>query len=112
MFQNFIDFKKACDGVWHVVLWQVLRSFNMHEGLVQANQALYENSSSAVLLNSPLGEFFKTTVGVRQGCLLSPIVFNMFLEKIMQEALYDHHTSISSGGRPYATFDLLTALIL
>ena len=36
LFNNFIDFKKACDGVWHVGLWQVLRSFNMHEGLVQA----------------------------------------------------------------------------
>ena len=31
---------------------------------------------------------------------LSPILFNMFLEKIMQETLYDHHTSTSIGGRP------------
>ena len=62
-------------------------------------QAQYENPSSAVLLNSQLGEFFKTTVGVRQGCLLSPILFNFFLEKIMQEILHDHHTSVSIGGR-------------
>ena len=34
LFHNFIDFKKACDRVWHVGLWHVLRSFNMHEGLV------------------------------------------------------------------------------
>ena len=54
--------------VWHAGLWQVLRSFNTEEGLVQAIQALYENTSSAVLLNSQLGEFFKTIVGVRQGC--------------------------------------------
>ena len=32
--------------------------------------------------------------------LLSPILFNLFLEKIMQETLYDHHTSTSIGGRP------------
>ena len=72
------------------------------EGLVQAIQALYENSSSAVLLNSQLGEFFKTTVSVRQGCILSPILFNLFLESIMQETLHtkllcisymDHKTS-------------------
>ena len=81
-------------------LLQVVRSFNIDEGLVQAIQALYENSSSAVLLNSHLGEFFKTTVGIRQGCLPSPILFNLFLEKIMQETLHDHHTSISIGGRP------------
>ena len=68
-FNNFIDFKKACDRVWHVGLWQVLRSFNMHEGLVQAIQALYENSSNAVLLNSQLGEIFKTKVSVPSGML-------------------------------------------
>ena len=70
LFNNFIDFKKVCDRVCHVGLWQVLRSFNMHEGLVQAIQALYENSSSAVLLNSRLGEFFKIIiVGVPSGML-------------------------------------------
>ena len=62
-------------------------------------QALYEHSSSEVLLNDQLGEFFKTTVAVRQGCLLSPVLFNMFLERIIQETLQDHHTSISIGGR-------------
>ena len=51
-------------------------------------------------MNSQLREFFKTTVGVREECLLSSILFNLFLEQIMQEALHGHHTSISIGGRP------------
>ena len=46
LFHNFIDFKKAFDSVWHAGLWQVLRCFNIEEGLVQAIQALYENSSN------------------------------------------------------------------
>ena len=79
---------------------ELFRSFNIEEGLVQVVQALYENSSSAVLLDSQLGEFFKTTVGVCQGYLLSPILFNLFLEKIMQETLHDHDIFISTGGRP------------
>ena len=49
LFHNFIDFKKAFDRVWHTGLWQVLRSFNIDEGLVQAIQALYQSFSSAVL---------------------------------------------------------------
>ena len=100
LFHNFIDFKKAFDRVWHDGLWHVLRGFNIEEGLVQTMQALYAHSSSAVLLNNKIGEFFQTTVGVRQGCLLSPILFNLFLERIMIETLHDHHTSISIGGRP------------
>ena len=50
-------------------------------------------------MNSQLGEFFKTTVGVRRGCLLSPILFNLFLEKIVQETFNDHQTAIAIGGR-------------
>ena len=87
------------DRVWHAGLWQAIRSFNILEGLVQAIQALYENSSSAVLLNSQLGEFFKTPVGVRQGCLLSLILFYLFQGKITQKTLHDYHTSLSIGRR-------------
>ena len=51
-------------------------------------------------MNSQQGEFFKTTAGVCQGCLLSLILFNLFLEKIMQETPHDHHASIPIDGRP------------
>ena len=98
LFHNFIDLKKMFDIVWHAGLWQVLRSFNIDEELVQAIQALYKNSSSVVFLKSQLRAYFKTTVGVRQGCLLSSILLNLFLEKIMRETLHDRHTSISIGG--------------
>ena len=99
LFHNFIDFKKASDRVWHEGLWHVMRSFGIEEGLIQIIQALYNTASSAVLLNSDIGEFFRTTVGVRQGCLLSPVLFNLFLEKIMRETLHNFHSTISIGGR-------------
>ena len=51
LFQNFIDFK-VFGSVRHANLWRVLRSFNKEEGLAQTIHALYENSQSAVLLNS------------------------------------------------------------
>ncbi|KAI8487879.1 hypothetical protein Bbelb_343270 [Branchiostoma belcheri] len=76
-----------------------MRGFNIKEGLVQIVKALYKNATSAVLLNNQNGKFFRTTVGVRQGCLLSPVLFNLYLEKIMQDTLQDYYTSISIGGR-------------
>mgnify|MGYP006273469667 CR=1 FL=1 len=100
LLHNFIDFKKAFDRVWHAGLWQVLRKFGIEEGLIQIIEALYNTSSSAVLLNGQVGDYFKTSVGVRQGCLLSPTLFNLFLENIMRETLYDFHSTISIGGRP------------
>ena len=94
LFHNFVDFKKVFDRVWHAGLWQVFRSFNIEEGLVQVIQAV-----------CPSG-------GVHQGCLLSPILFNLFLEKIMQETLHDHHTFTSIGGRPICNLQFASDISL
>ena len=110
LFHNFIDFEKAFDGVWHAGLGQVLRNFNIEEGLVQAIQTLYENFSSAVLLNRQPGEFFNTTVGVCQVCLLSTILFNVFLEKRTHSMTTTHPSQFVEN--PHATYGLPTTLIL
>ena len=70
------------------------------EGLVQYIQTLSENTKSSVLFGSQQGEFFKTTVCVHKECLRSPILFNLFLEKISQKTLHNLCTSLSIGGRP------------
>ena len=100
LFHNFIHFKKAFDWVWHDGLWHVLRGFNIEKGLIQVIQTLYDHTTSAVLLNNQLGEFFQMTIGIRQECILSPTLFNLFLERIMQETLHNHTTTISIGDRP------------
>ena len=100
LYHNFIDFKKAFDRVWHEGLWQIMTNFNFDTNLIEVIKALYKDSSSAVLQNNTRGDFFHTSVGVRQGCLLSPVLFNIYLENIMRETLHDFFTSISIGGRP------------
>lgn len=59
---------------------------------------------SSVPINDQVEDPFQTTVRVRQGCLLSQ--FNIFLKKIMQNLLLDHHTSVSIT---CATFALQTS---
>ena len=56
---------------------------------------LYNKATGAVLFNSSIGDWFRTTVGVRQGCLLSSTLFNIFLERIMTDALEDHEGTVS-----------------
>ncbi|KAH3847799.1 hypothetical protein DPMN_090129 [Dreissena polymorpha] len=49
----------------------ILTGFNIDQELVQVIIGLYGNGSSAVLINVQMDDFFKTTVGVLHGCLLS-----------------------------------------
>ena len=51
------------------------------------------------MYNSSIGDWFRTRVGVLQGCLLSPTLFNIFLGKIMTDALEDHEGTVSIGSR-------------
>ena len=95
----FIDFKKAFDRVWHQALWATMHKFNIDQNLIALIQELYNHATSSVYLNGDIGEWFRTTVGVRQGCLLSPTLFNIFLERIMTDALDDHEPTVSIGGR-------------
>ena len=55
--------------------------------------------TSAVYHDNNIGEWFQTTIRVRQGCLLSPTFFNIFLKRIMADALEDHERTVSVGGR-------------
>ena len=71
----------------------------MGQKLIQTIKQLYDKASSAVLFQDRIGEWFHTSVGVRQGCLLSPTLFNIFLEQIMTEALEEHNGTITIGGR-------------
>ena len=62
-------------------------------------EQLYDKAKSAVQMNGSIGEWFRTTVGVRQGCLLFPTLFNILLERIMSDALEEHDGKVSIGGR-------------
>ena len=76
-----------------------MRKYNINANLVCTIEQLYDKATSAVQMNGSIGEWFRTTVGVRQGCLLSPNLFNIFLERIMSDAVEEHDGKVSIGGR-------------
>ena len=76
-----------------------MKKYNTSANLIRVIKNLYNKTTSAVLFNSSKGDWFRTTVGVRQGCLLSPTLFNIFLERIMTGALEDREGTVGIGGR-------------
>ena len=99
LYHVVIDLKKAFDKVWHAALWATMKKYNISTNLIHVIKNLCNKATSAVLFNGSIGDWFRTTVGVRQGCLLSPTLFSMFLEGIMTRALEDHEGIVSIGGR-------------
>ena len=85
VYHNYIELKKAFDSVWHNGLWSVMGHFGISHEIIRIIESLYENSNSAVILNYKTGDLFHTTVGIRQGCLLSPVLFYIFLKQITRK---------------------------
>ena len=90
----FIDIKKAFDRVWIDTLWATMNRYHMNQKLINTS-----NSCSAVLVQDTMGDWFHASVGVRQGCLLSPTSFNIVLKRIMTDAREEHHGTVGIGGR-------------
>ena len=105
------DLKKAFDRVWHEALWATMRKY-INSSIIRTIEKLYDKAQSAVLFNGSTGEWYRTTTGVRQGCLLSPTLFNIFLERIMCEALDNHEGSVSIGGWLITNFSFADDIVV
>ena len=80
--QAFIDYKKAFDCVWHAALFQVLDHYSIPTKLCNLIVNLYNRAVSAVKCNGHVVEWFRTTMGSRQGCILSQDLFNIYIENM------------------------------
>ena len=99
LYMCFIDYKKAFDCVDHEILWVILRGMGVPVHLIVLLKRLYTNQEATV--RTEFGETDNIDIGkgVRQGCILSPLLFNIYAENIMREALEEWESGISIGGR-------------
>ena len=78
----FIDFKKAFDSVWHQGLLFKLLKNKIDGKLYSLIKSLYSNSKCAVKMSNTRSNFFPYYKGVRQGCILSPLLFNLYINEL------------------------------
>ncbi|KAK1805428.1 hypothetical protein P4O66_019744 [Electrophorus voltai] len=91
---NFIDFKKAFDSVHRGSLWKVLRAYGIPQRFVNIFQNLYISSSCCVRTDDGYTDFFNIETGVKQGCILSPILFLLTVDYVMKKAMMSPVTGI------------------
>jgi len=104
-FQNnihfcFIDSAKAFDCVDHNKLWKILREIGILDHLICLLRNLYAGQEATVRTGCGTTDWFQIGKGVRQGCILSPYLFNLYAEYIMRNAgLEEAQAKIKISGR-------------
>ena len=83
----FLDFKGAFDSVDRSVLLNILAQQGMPQKFVNIIRSLYSHTSGRVRVYGELSKSFPTKSGVRQGCPLSPFLFNFVIDEIMRRTL-------------------------
>lgn len=80
----FIDFKQAYDSIHRPSMWHVMKEFGIPQKIIHLVKACYSDITSSVRCGGRSGESFVINSGLKQGCILSPVLFNLMLEKIMR----------------------------
>ena len=89
----FIDYAKTFDYVEHNKLWKILKEMGIPDHLTCLLRNLYVGQEATAGTGHGTANWFQIGKGVRQGCILSPCLFNLYTDNIMQNTKQDGATS-------------------
>ena len=84
---RFIDYAKASDCVDHNKLWKIIQEMGIPEHLTCFLRNLYAGQKATVRIGHGTIDWFQKGKGVRQVCILSPCLFNLYAEYIMRNGV-------------------------
>ena len=76
-------------SVWITTNWKILKEMRIPDHLTCLLRSLYAGQEATVRTKDRTMDWFKTEKGVHQGCVLSPYLFNIYAEHIVQIARLD-----------------------
>ena len=92
----FVDLEKAYDRIPREKLWSVLQDYGINGHLLMAVKSLYEQSEVCVRVNGKKSKPFKVRIGLQQGCVLSPLLFIVYMNWIDKCSRVSECVSIGS----------------
>jgi hypothetical protein len=84
---NFIDFEKAFDSIHQESLWKILKYYGIPPRIVSLLDDLYNDTQACVKIDDQETLWFNICTGVKQGCVLSPLLFVIAIDWIMRTSL-------------------------
>ena len=82
----FTDYAKASDCVDYIKLWKILKEMGIPDHLTCLPRDLYAGQETTVRTGRGTTDWFQIGEGVRQGCILSLCLFNLYAEYIIQNS--------------------------
>ncbi len=84
-FTAFVDFSKVYDRIDRSLLWEKLSGMGLSSKMLSAIKVLYRDVECCVRINGFKSPWFNVNTGLKQGCLLSPVLFNLFINDLVDE---------------------------
>ena len=104
MYFCFIDYAKAFDCVDHSKLWKILKEMGIPDHLTCLLRNLYAGQQETARTGPGTTDWFQIGKGVCQGCILSPCLFNLYVEYIIRNVgLEEAQAGIKITGRKSIT---------
>ena len=96
LYVAFIDYAKAFDTIWRDGLWYKLVKEGIGGKFLCIIKNMYEKSKSCVLINSERSQFFSSLTGVKQGEILSPLLFAFYINDLEEFLKSKHIKSLAN----------------
>ena len=112
---SFVGLTKAYDSVNRKALIAILKEYGVPQGLADLVQELHVGTWCQVRADGSVSPSFEVKSGVRQGCVLSLLLFNCFMDKVLREVMVrlegGLHIDYTIGGELFLTYRDQTAFI-
>ena len=96
LYACFIDFSKAFDRLPRDILFQKLHTSGIKGKILNVIKNLYANDKACIKSDNKLSSEFTINQGVRQGCVLSPLLFNIFMSDLAKKLENDNKVAIGT----------------
>ena len=112
LYAAFIDFKKAFDTVNRTKLLEMLRTLGLSHTLLLNIQALYKTTEYKIKLKNQILQSIPSNLGLKQGCPLSPLLFNIYISDIETYLKDSESSNFKLGGFDISHFLYADDLVL
>ena len=85
LYVAFIDFSKCFDSINRSALFNVLKRHGLSGDFLLTVQCMYDHVYASVKNSNTMSDYFESLVGLKQGCLISPSCFNIFIAELTRK---------------------------